>query len=353
MPVELLDLSMRWPIVGAPMAGGPSTPALAAAVSAAGGLGFLAGGYLDRDGLQRQMVELRSMTTAPFGVNLFLPQTSAVDEAALDAYLDSLSAEAEAAGVEVVSSWDDDHYPDKVALLIADPVPVVSFTFGCPAPEIVGELRRVGSKVVVTVTTPAEAGQAVESGADGLAAQGIGAGGHQGTFDDVSGGDASGDGWDLLALVEAIGAETAVPVIAAGGLMTGADVAGVVKAGAAAAAIGTALLRCPESGAPALHKAALADPAFSTTALTRAFSGRRARGLVNGFMEAHPDAPSAYPQINNATRALRRAAVARDDPHGTNLWAGVGFRLAQDRPAVDLVAAIGSEYEALTSGDGH
>ena len=141
-------------------------------------------------------------------------------------------------------------------------------------------------------------------------------------------------------------------MVAAGGLMTGADVAAVVRAGAVAAQLGTAFLLCPESGASAAHQAALADPSFSGTAITRAFSGRRARGLVNDFMRAHPDAPSAYPEINNATRALRRQAVARGDPQAINLWAGQGFRLAQARPAAEIMATIGSEFEDRAAGTG-
>jgi nitronate monooxygenase len=128
--------------------------------------------------------------------------------------------------------------------------------------------------------------------------------------------------------------------------MTGSDVAAVIRGGAVAAQLGTALLRCPESGASELHKSALADPAFRGTAITRAFSGRRARGLVNAFMRAHPDAPSAYPQINNATRAIRREAMARGDPDATNLWAGQGFRLAEERPAAEIITRIGLEFEA-------
>jgi nitronate monooxygenase len=342
--MELLGLSVRWPILGAPMGAGPSTPALAAAVSDAGGLGFLAGAYLTAEAMEQQIGDLRDMTAAPFGMNIFVPQSPDVDQIALDAYLESLRAEAEALGVEVVPSWDDDGWSDKVEIATRHRIPVVSFTFGCPAPEIVSRLHEVGSQVVVTVTTPAEASMAADAGADAVAAQGIEAGGHQGTFLDDTAPDA---GWGLLALVTAIRHQVQVPVIAAGGLMTGADVAAVVRAGAAAAQLGTALLRCPESGASEVHKSALTDPTFGETQITRAFSGRRARGLVNDFMRAHPDAPSAYPHINNATRALRRQSVARGDPHGTNLWAGQGFRLAQDRPAAEVVAAIGSEFEAL------
>jgi nitronate monooxygenase len=324
------------------MAGGPSTPALAAAVSNAGALGFLAGGYLSAETLARDIAEARQFGASSFGVNLFVPGRPPVDERALNAYLESLRPEADAFGVDVVASWDDDQYHEKVELLMREPVPIVSFTFGCPAPQVISTLRQAGSRVVITVTTPAEAVAAEARGADAVCAQGIEAGGHQGAFDDDTAPDTE---WGLLALVTATTHAVQIPVIAAGGLMTGAAVAAVVRAGAAAAQLGTALLRCPESGASEVYKSALADPAFTGTAITRAFSGRRARGLVNDFMRAHPEAPSAYPQINNATRALRRAAVARHDPHGINLWAGQGFALAQERPAADIVATIGSELD--------
>jgi nitronate monooxygenase len=345
----ILGLPVRWPIVGAPMAGGPSTPALAAAVSEAGGLGFLAGGYRSAGEMERQIGELRRLTSSPFGVNLFVPQSPEVDSVALDTYLESLRTEANAFGVDVVASWDDDGWSAKIDCLTRRPVPLVSFTFGCPPPELVRQLQEVGSRVAVTVTTPAEAAVAADAGVDAVGAQGIEAGGHQGTFADETGPDA---GWGLLALVTSIRHQTEVPIIAAGGLMTGSDVAAVMSAGAVAAQLGTALLRCPESGASDVHKAALADPTFTATTITRAFSGRRARGLVNDFMRAHPDAPSAYPYINNATRALRREAVARHDPHATNLWAGQGFALARHRPAGEIITTIGSEFEARWAGPG-
>jgi nitronate monooxygenase len=342
--MDLLGMSMRWPIIGAPMAGGPSNPELAAAVTNAGGLGFLAAGYRTPKMLEQEIADLRRMTSGPFGVNLFVPQDPTVDRGALDAYVDSLQPEAAAAGVDAVAVWDDDSWSDKLDLLAEEAVPLVSFTFGCPAPSVIARLHGAESKVAVTVTNPAEARLAEEAGADAVAAQGTEAGGHQGSFTD----DVPPDtGWGLLALITAVRHAVDLPVLAAGGLMTGHDVAAVMRAGADAAVLGTALLRTPESGAYAIHKAALADPAFTGTALTRAFSGRRARGLVNGFMRGHPDTPSGYPCINNATRALRRAAVDRHDPQGINLWAGQGFRLAEERPAADIVARIGAEFDAV------
>jgi nitronate monooxygenase len=345
--VELLGVAVRWPLVGAPMAGGPSTPALVAAVGDAGGLGFLAGGYLSAETVAAQIAQVRAATDAPFGVNLFVPQPPEVDRRALENYLERLRPAARAAGVELEATWDDDGWTDKLEVLMQDPVPVASFTFGSPPADVVRNLQKAGTKVVVTVTTPLEAQRAAAAGADALGVQGIEAGGHQATFSDRVDPDT---GWGLLALVEAVRRRVSVPIVAAGGLMTGAAVAAVLTAGAVAGQIGTALLRCDESGAPDAHKAALADPSFDRTAITRAFSGRRARGLVNDFMRLHPDAPSAYPYINNATRALRRLSAARGDPHGFNLWAGQGFRLARSGPAADVIAALGAELTACGVG---
>ena len=313
---------MRWPIVGAPMAGGPSTPALAAAVTEAGGLGFLAGGYLTAGALEEQVRACRALTSSPFGVNLFVPQDPGVDEDALAAYIDSLRPEADAYGVALVPSWDDDGWPEKLELLSRDPVAVVSFTFGCPTPEIVHRLQRVGSRVVVTVTTPTEAALAAAAGADAVSAQGIEAGGHQGTFDDDRGPDT---GWGLLALVTAIRHQGPVPVIAAGGLMTGDDVAAVLRAGAVAAQLGTALVRSDESGASAVHKAALADPSFSGTALdTRlqwptsprsrqpihAGAPRRPVGLPL-YQQRHPGvaAPGGIPERPRRNQSVGRPGI--------------------------------------------
>jgi nitronate monooxygenase len=342
----VLGLPVRWPIVGAPMAGGPSTPALAAAVSHAGGLGFLAAGYRTGEAMSAEIAAVRALSPAPFGVNLFVPQDPSVDVRAVADYLAALRPEAARFGVEVVPSWDDDGWDEKLQRLEADPVPVVSFTFGCPDRSVIAGLQRAGSRVVVTVTTPDEARAAAAAGVDAVGAQGIEAGGHQSTFDDHR---PLEEGWDLDDLLDAIIDEVDVPVIAAGGLSDGADVARVIAAGAVGAQLGTALLRSPESGAHRIHKAALADPAFGAgTGLTRAFSGRRARGLVNAFMRHHPDAPSAYPQINNATRALRRRAAEEGDAQAINLWAGLGFRSAEARPAGEIVATIGRRFEVLS-----
>jgi nitronate monooxygenase len=335
---DLLDL----PIVLAPMAGGPGTVDLAAAVCDAGGLGFLAGAYRDAALLASDIEELRGRMTGPFGVNVFVLRPGPVDEAALAGYLEEIAPEAERAGVALgPATWDDDDWASKVAVLVDAQIPVVSFTFGCPPEPVARALQAVGSVVMVTVTSPEEAALARDAGADALCAQGTSAGGHRGSF-----ADSGAPGLDTADLVRAIRAVVDLPVLGAGGLMTGRDVADVVAAGAVGGQLGTAFLRSPESGTTDVHRRALADPRFDRTAFTRAFSGRTARGLVNRFMTDHPDAPLAYPHINNATKPLRRAAAAGGDPDRVNLWAGDNFRQATDDPAGVVVARLAAELSA-------
>ncbi|HWF23597.1 MAG TPA: nitronate monooxygenase, partial [Acidimicrobiales bacterium] len=179
---------MQVPIVQAPMAGGGSRPELAAAVSEAGGFGFLAAGYKTAQQMHVEIAEARRLTSQPFGLNVFVPRPSVADADAVAAYLSGLEPEATRLHVDIGEAvWDDDDWAAKLDVLRTDPVPVVSFTFGCPTGDEIGALHRVGSMVVVTVTTPTEAALAAEAGADGLALQGIEAGGHRGSFGDPEG----------------------------------------------------------------------------------------------------------------------------------------------------------------------
>ncbi len=328
-PDGFLDL-LRRRIVVAPMAGGPSTAGLVIAAARAGALGFLAAGYKSPEAMAAEIAALRAATAEPFGVNLFVPGTPCPDDRALARYLDSLGPDAALAE----ATWDDDGFDGKIAVLLADPPAVTSFTFGCPAAGAISALRAAGSVVVITVTSPDEALMAARAGADALCVQGYEAGAHRGTFvnDDAPGRDRG-----LLSLIGEVAAVTGLPQIAAGGIMDARQVRAVLAAGAVAAQCGTAFLRSPESGAHPLHKAALADPSYTATTLTRAFSGRPARGLVNQFVLDHADAPAAYPEINNATRPLRAAAAARGDTERMSLWAGRGYRSAAELPAGEII----------------
>jgi nitronate monooxygenase len=327
------------PVLAAPMAGGPSTVDLVVAVAAAGGFGFVAGGYKSAADLDAEVRAVRARTARPFGVNLFLAGAPTRDPAALTAYARELAPEAERLGVELGAPvWDDDAFAAKLDVVFEAAPAVCSFTFGCPDGRHVDALRQRGTIVMSTVTSPAEAGAAATVGADVLCAQGIEAGAHRGAFDD----NAPDEQLATLDLVAAIRARTDVPVVAAGGIAQPADVQAALAAGAAAVQVGTAFLRADESGASPMHQAALVDPAFSGTELTRAFTGRRARGLRNRFMREHQHAPSAYPEIHYLTRPLRAAAVRRADAGATNLWAGTGHRHARTGPAGAIVEWLAS-----------
>jgi nitronate monooxygenase len=316
---------IRHPIVQAPMAGGPSTVELARAVSDAGGLGFLAAGYLKPDGLRAQIRELGAATPAPFGVNVFVPGPPAADPEALAAYLETIDGHGD-------PRHDDDGWAEKVAILLEERPAVASFTFGCPAAGDVTDLRRAGVEVWVTVTGAAEARQAEAAGARGLVVQGAEAGGHRGGFDDA------GEPIGLLALLRIVAAATQLPLIASGGIMDAAGTAAARAAGAVAVQAGTAFMLAPEAGTNPAHRERIGSDA--PTALTRAFSGRLARGIVNAFMVEHPDAPSAYPEIHHATSALRADARKREDADGFNLWAGQAHALARERPAAKTVREL-------------
>ncbi|MFF7789182.1 nitronate monooxygenase [Streptomyces sp. NPDC007991] len=349
MSSALTDLFPH-PIVQAPMAGGVSVPKLAAAVCEAGGLGFLAAGYKTADGMYQEIKQLRSLTGRPFGVNLFMPQPEYADPAAVDVYAHQLAGEASWYEAELgdPDSGRDDGYETKLAVLRDNPVPVVSFHFGTPSREVVDLLHRVGTFVLVTATTPDEARAVERAGADAVIAQGVEAGGHQGTHRDIP--ETDGCGIGLLSLVAQIRETVSIPVIAAGGIMRGGQIAAVLAAGASAAQLGTAFLATAESGAHALHKQALTNPLFVRTELTRAFSGRPARGLVNRFLREHgPYAPAAYPEIHHLTSPLRKAAAKAGDAQGMALWAGQGYRMARELPAGQLVEVLAGELAAARS----
>jgi len=346
MSSALTDLFPH-PIVQAPMAGGVSVPHLAAAVCEAGGLGFLAAGYKTADGMYQEIKQLRGLTGRPFGVNLFMPQPEYSDPGAVEIYAHQLAGEAAWYETELGDrdSGRDDAYDSKLAVLVDNPVPVVSFHFGVPSREVIDALHRVGTFTLVAATTAEEALAVERSGADAVVAQGVEAGGHQGTHRDTPDNDGSGIG--LLSLVAQVRETVSIPIVAAGGIMRGGQIAAVLAAGASAAQLGTAFLATPESGANAVHKQALTNPLFVRTELTRAFSGRPARGLVNRFMREHgPYAPAAYPEVHHLTSPLRKKAAASGDAQGMALWAGQGHRMARELAAGRLVEVLAAELDA-------
>jgi nitronate monooxygenase len=330
------------PVVGAPMAGGPTTPALTAAVCEAGGLGFLAAGYKTAAAVRADIAAVRSMTGRPFGLNLFYPTRDEAEEAAIAAYAGSLRREEERYGVSVGDhSWSDDEWDAKLNLVTRERPGVVSFTFGFPDRDVVEQLQSCDIAVWATVTSPAEAGIALAAGADALVLQGGEAGGHQGSFrqhDD--------EPFSTLTLMQLVAPMTERPLIAAGGIATAAGIAAVLRAGASAAQVGSALMLADEAGTSEPHRSALRRD--GPTRLTRAFTGRRARGIVNRFLLEHDsDAPAAYPEIHYLTAPLRAASRALGDADGINLWAGQAYRLAVEAPAGEIVERWQAELARL------
>ncbi|UGQ11538.1 nitronate monooxygenase [Yinghuangia sp. ASG 101] len=332
------DLGADLPVIAAPMAGGPSTPALVTAAARAGGLGFLAGGYKTGPALAEQIHTAQAAGVA-FGVNLFAPHPVPVSGPAYRAYAHAIRAEADRLGVDLPEEpvEDDDHWADKVDLLTSTPVPWVSFTFGIPDRAVVDALRRAGSTLLQCVTSADEARRAVESGADALIVQAPDAGGHSATLTPAQ----PPAPVRLPDLVAAVRHAVTVPVVAAGGIGGSADVAAALRAGAEAAMVGTVLLRTHESGASAPHKDALADPAFTTTTVTRAFTGRPARALRNEFIDRYdPVAPAGYPALHHLTAPLRKAATAAGDTGLIHLWAGTNYRQARTESVADTFARL-------------
>jgi nitronate monooxygenase len=326
------------------MAGGPSTPALAIAVCQAGGLGVLAAGYKKADAVREDIQAVRAETDAPFGVNLFVPGAGRADPDALRKYMQRLAAEAERQGASLGEPrFDDDDWEAKLEVVCAERPATVSFTFGCPPAEVFERLHGAGISAWVTITNAAEARAAHAAGADGLIVQGTEAGGHRGGFID-DGSDEAGIG--LLALLRITAHATPLPMIATGGIMDGAALAAVLCAGAIAGQIGTALMLSPEAATAEAQRARLADSA--PTRVTRAFSGRPARGMVNRFLTEHSAAaPLAYPEIHYVTSPMRAAARKRGDADGFNLWAGQAHELVQARPAGEIVREMADEARAV------
>ncbi|MBB1498796.1 nitronate monooxygenase family protein [Paracoccus sp. MC1862] len=330
------QLEMRVPVIQAPMAG-VSTPALAAAVSNAGGLGSLGLAAMTGDEAAEAIARTHGLTSRPFGVNLFCHQPQPRDLAAEARWLARLAPHFQRFGAtppatlvpRYPSLLESDELLDSV--LTGQPA-VVTFHFGLPRPEQIAALRQRGCLLGATATSAREAGLIREAGLDMVVAQGWQAGGHRGIFDP----DGPDERLDTLALVRRI-APLGLPVIAAGEIMDRADTLAALGAGVVAVQCGTAFLRAPEAATSQAHRAALDA---GETVMTRAISGRPARCCANAF-SAIPDAESpGYPATYAAGKALDAAARAQGTTNYGAHWAGTGCARAVARPAADTVAAL-------------
>ena len=334
-------LKIEHPVVQAPMAGGPTTPELIAAVSNAGGLGSLGAAYLSPETLREQVREIRRQTEAPFNVNLFAPSPYEANPERIERSGELLGPYREELGIQApeMPSLFEESFDDQLEIVLEESVPVFSFTFGVPSEEQLRRLRDAGVITVGTATTVREGLRLEEEGVDVVVAQGSEAGGHRGTF--------LGDFRDALigtvALVPQMIDALSVPVVAAGGIMDGRGLAAALVLGAEAAQMGTAFLICEESGAHPEFKRAVLGAAEDQTAVTRAFSGRAARGIKNRFLVEvgeHEEELPPFPVQNALTRDVRAAAQRQGRPEFMSLWAGQAVRLARLATAAQIVEGV-------------
>lgn len=350
----LNQLGIRLPIIQAPMAG-VSTPAMAAAVTEAGGLGSIAVGATDAAGAQAMIAEVRKRSAGPFNVNLFTHRPAVADRIKEAAWIERLRPEFEAVGAappaslrEIYRSFVEDD--EMLAMLLSERPPVVSFHFGLPDEARIRALKEAGIVLLATATNIAEAKAIAAAGIDVIVAQGWEAGGHRGAFDP----DAPDEQLGTFALVRLLVSEVDLPVIAAGGIMDGAGIAAALALGASAAQLGTAFVAADESLADQGYRSALSSDAAHHTTMTLAISGRPARGLANRFTRLGSGIPPSdmpdYPIAYDLGKALHAAAKAKGEYDYGAQWAGKGAPLARSLPASRIVQILADEYHSARAG---
>jgi nitronate monooxygenase len=337
-------LGIAHPIIQAPMAGGGDTPALVAAVAEAGGIGFLGAQYLSPDAIAAAAHEVRERTDRPFGINLFAPQPvpEDVDSTGAVAHVTRFYAELGLPAPEPPGP-STPPFDAQLAAGLESGAAAFSFTMGLPPADAVAAIKDRGMLLIATATTVAEAARAAAAGSDAIVAQGAEAGGHRGTFPGARRPGLVG----TMALVPQVVDAVDVPVIASGGIMDGRGIVAALALGAVAVQMGTAFLVCDEAGPPPAYKQAILQAADDGTAITRAFSGRWARGVRNRFLDETPeDAILPFPMQNALTRPMRTVAAQRGEIDYLSIWSGQGTRLARAGSAAALMARLVEEMAA-------
>ncbi len=329
------------------MAGGPGTPELVAAVSEAGGLGSLGVNYLSPKQIEEAINRTRSLTQKTFAVNLFAPEASQPLSGNIDAAQAFLAAFHSQLGIAppVLPERAGENFEQQLAMVLRLHVPVVTFTMGVPVESDIQKLKAARTYLIGTATTVEEAMQIERAGFDAVVAQGSEAGAHRGTFRVKEEFALIG----AMALTPQIVDAVSVPVIASGGIMDGRGILAALALGAQAAQLGTAFLCCDEAGTSPEYRDALLNAREDQTTLTRAFSGRLARGVRNEFIdqaEATDLQPLPFPWQNTLTRPMRHAARAAERAGLQSLWAGQGLRMLRQQTAAELMARLKNEIAA-------
>ena len=343
----LHGLGIEHPIIQAPMSGGATTPELVAAACNAGVLGSFGAAYLTPEKIASDVRRIRALTDKPFSVNLFAggySSESPVDAAPMLAVL----AEAhEALGLPAptLPPWPPNTFNEQLEAVLEARPAVFSFTFGIPDADAMARLKARGIATVGTATTAEEGRKLQGSGVTAIAAQGAEAGGHRGTF----AGAFETSMVPTMELVQGLLKVVSVPVIASGGLMDGRDIANFLAHGADAAQLGTAFLTCPEAGTSDSCKRAMLAARIDTTVITRAFSGRPARGLANTFttqLTGKEGIILPFPLQNALTRPMRNAAAKLGEAGYQSLFCGQGVARARALPVAELVSRLVAEMNS-------
>ena len=339
-------LGLAHPVIQAPLAGGGDTPALVAAVGEAGALGFIGASYLTPPQIAAAAQAVRGLTKRPFGINLFAPASPPAPPADASAALARVAPYFAELGLPAPAApaAPADTFPALFEAALESGASVFSFTFGVLPSGAIEAIKTRGMFLMGTATNVEEALALERAGVDAVVAQGAEAGGHRGTF----AGDTDAGLVGTIALVPQIADAVKVPVIASGGIMDGRGIAAALALGASGVQMGTAFLACDEAGIPEAYKQAILAARENDTRITRAFSGRAARGIVNRFMTevehgAGADAILPFPLQNALTRPLRTAAAKAGRAEFLSLWAGQGVRLARRESAANLVARLADE----------
>jgi nitronate monooxygenase len=340
MPESFLrELGVAHPVILAPMAGSGGTPELVAAVSNAGGLGSWGGAYSTPQQILDAARQIRALTDKPFALNLFAggyESAHQIDPAPMLALISRVHATLGLAP-PVLPPSPESPFDEQLAAVIEARPAAFSFTFGIPSADALARLRKAGIRTAGTATTVEEGKKLEAAGVEAVVAQGEEAGAHRGSF--LAPFEKSMV--PMRALTRGLVKELSVPVVASGGIMDGHDIAEMLGAGAAAAQLGTAFLLCPECGAPAPYKEALAAARADATVITRVFSGRPARGLHNKFIDMAADVPILpFRQQNDLTRPMRNEAGKQGVADYISLWAGRGVARIRQMPAAKLVETL-------------
>ena len=350
MNALLQKLGISLPIIQAPMAG-TSTPAMAAAVSNAGGLGSIGVGATDAKGARDMIADIRAASNRGFNVNLFCHKPAVADGPREAGWIEKLrpvfaqyGAEPPHQLREIYESFVEDD--EMLAMLLAERPAIVSFHFGLPSADRIAALKQAGIVLLASATNLADARAVAAAGIDAVVAQGYEAGGHRGVFDQ----DAPDEELGTMALTRLLVRELSIPVIAAGGIMDGAGIAAALVLGAGAAQLGTAFVACPESSADPAHKKLLLGAGAEHTIMTQAISGRPARSLANKFTAIGQTVSrgqiAGYPMAYDAGKALNAAAKAKGETGFGAQWAGQAAPLARALPAGELVTQLKAEMDA-------